>query len=1215
MSETVSKESASFSGCRIFISYSRADGRAFAEDFEKRIADEGLTSWRDIKNVEGGEDITPQVLRVINEVEHLVLIITRRAVASDWVRLEWMHARAHGVKVSPIIADTTLRKTDLPAWASRADIYDISEPERWTKLVQVLKGPGGTRRVPYMTGHLPANFVPRPVQFARAKELILNSRGGAVGLTTALVGAGGYGKTTLANFLCRDEDVRFEFSDGIVRIEIGKERASVLDLICDVIEKLDPDGDRPHFQDETIASEHLAQVIDKARLLLVIDDVWRESQLQPFMLGGPDCVRLVTTRRPNLLPQNYGAVNIDELAPDEAFELLTWELPVGKLVVAERLRALAHRLEGWAQMLEIGNAWLRQRIRLGEGLDEALARFNERLDFRGLEAFDPRDADARNRAIGLCVAASLDDLDLDERARFEELTILPEDEDAPVEIVAALWAWTGRLGALDAEDLLARLQELSLLQNLDLGGQTIRLHDNMKWLLRDRMGAARFVAAHGAMADTIRARGGGSWADLSSKELYGWRHGLRHLRAAGRGSEADALLTDYVWIRAKLSVGGAQTLLEAWQPPPQNEEAKTVGRAIGVSAPILARRPEQLPLQLWGRLGDTQTPRIATLSQAARADVAFLPAPRWPALTPPGPELLRLVGDRAMVTNVAFSPDGRRVASTSMASCRLWNSVTGAEIASLEGSFSGVTFSPDSTLVALRSWTGSLLLWNPENGTKAALGSIDDQFGWHGTSIAFSPDGTRVATAVGGSIRLFDVVTGAEFAGPPDRLAQTSAVAFSSNGLCMATADGRIVRVSDTTGKDIAVRGSQKEAFSRVVLSHGGSRVAAVTRNHAVRLWDAETGAEIALLRGHEHTVTDVAFSPDRNSVATSSMDGTFRIWNIKEGAQTALIGSTSLCVAFSEDSTRLATGEIDGTVRLWDVATIAEAASRHTRSGLWLGFSPDGNRAASASGDGTVKLWDTVTGIETTVLHGHEQFVTSLVFSPDGNRVATVSTDGTVRRWDAATGTATDVVRISDGQNRSLKLSPDGKRVAAATTWSHTVLLWQTATGATPAILRGHASKVNDIAFSPDGTFIATAGYTVRLWDAATGAEEANLRGCIDPICLAFAPNGLDVGAGCGDGTIHLWNRHAAEETAVLRGHKAAVSRITFASDGLRVVTASSDGMVLIWDVAGEAEAACIMLDAPVTAMTLRESTLGLSDALGNICIYDLTPHVKERK
>ena len=162
-------------------------------------------------------------------------------------------------------------------------------------------------------------------------------------------------------------------------------------------------------------------------------------------------------------------------------------------------------------MLEIANAWLRERVRLGEHLEAAVADFEERLDRRGLVAFDPNDAKERSQAISLSVDASLEDLATEDRTRYEELAILPEDEDLPVSIVAGLWARTGQLAASDTKDLLLRLRRLSLLQTLDLGAHTVRLHDNMKWLLRDRMGAERLAAAHGAMVEALRIRAGGSW--------------------------------------------------------------------------------------------------------------------------------------------------------------------------------------------------------------------------------------------------------------------------------------------------------------------------------------------------------------------------------------------------------------------------------------------------------------------------------------------------------------------------------------------------------------------------------------------------------------------------------------------------------------------------------------------------------------------------------
>jgi TIR domain len=131
---------------RIFISYSRGDGRDFAEAFERRLEHEGIRSWRDLKSMEAG-DIRPQVLRAIEDAKHFVLILSRRALSSDWIKREWSHARMMGKRVSPVLADPTLKRADLPAWMRREEVFEIDperdrNEERWKALVTVLHGDG-----------------------------------------------------------------------------------------------------------------------------------------------------------------------------------------------------------------------------------------------------------------------------------------------------------------------------------------------------------------------------------------------------------------------------------------------------------------------------------------------------------------------------------------------------------------------------------------------------------------------------------------------------------------------------------------------------------------------------------------------------------------------------------------------------------------------------------------------------------------------------------------------------------------------------------------------------------------------------------------------------------------------------------------------------------------------------------------------------------------
>jgi TIR domain/NB-ARC domain len=413
---------------RIFISYSRGDGRQFAEAFERRLETVGIRSWRDLKSM-GGGDILPQVLRAIESTSHFVLILSRRALSSDWIKREWSHARLMGKKVSPVLADPNIKRSELPAWIRREEIYEITETERWTQLVRVLEGPGEVRRAPWMPGDEPPDgFVPRPAEYQALKEAVLTAPSNKpVALTTALVGAGGYGKTILANVLCRDDDIWFEFSDGILRVEVGKEREDVTGLVIDLIEKLEPEGKRPGFQDIVTASEHLGELIGESRILLVIDDVWREAQLRPFLRGGPNCVRLVTTRLPQVLPDSHIPIVIDEMRSEEALSLISAKLPeADRPATRIRLAALADRLGNWAQMLGIANGWMRSRVSQGESVEKAIEGFERRLSARGLTGFDPKNAQERSRAIRVCVEASLEDLAKEELARFGELAVLPE---------------------------------------------------------------------------------------------------------------------------------------------------------------------------------------------------------------------------------------------------------------------------------------------------------------------------------------------------------------------------------------------------------------------------------------------------------------------------------------------------------------------------------------------------------------------------------------------------------------------------------------------------------------------------------------------------------------------------------------------------------------------------------------------------------------------
>jgi WD40 repeat protein len=971
---------------RIFISYSRADGRAFAEAFERRLEGAGIKSWRDLKSMEG-DDIRPQVLNAIENVEHFVLILSRRALDSNWVEREWRQARLLGRKVSPVLADRCIKRSDLPRWIRRAEIFDIAEPERWRKLVHVLEGPGNARRVSFWSGDLPSSFVPRPIKYAELKEAVLSeSTGTAGGKTVGLVGAGGYGKTTLANALCRDQDVGFEFDDGILRIEVGRERADVTSLIVALIGQLDPHGERPAFQDVQPASEHLAQLVGEARLLLVIDDVWREAQLRPFLRGGPNCVRLVTTRVSQVFQgSSYTAIDVDEMLKEEAVDLLSVGLSgAGGSTVRHRLPTLAKRLGYWAQMLDITNGWIRGWISDGGRLREAVDEFEKRLDDGGLTAFDPDEAQdetlggetLRNRAIRICVEASLKDETPDNLARFCELAVLPAGEDVPLSAVEALWSETGKLKGTRSVDLVQRFHSRSLVQrlNLDLGARTVRLHDNVLWYLRDRIGPGGCRSAHAAMVRAIGSACARKWETLPPSDVYGWRFLIRHLRGASQDAKADRLLTDYVWIRAKLRVVGARDLFDSYLPerwgaasaqprprrgrsPSPGAGAQLIGHAIALSLPALASNPQELPRQIYGRLGTSEHSAVRAIVAASRLDPDIRPAPRWPGLTSPGAEQLRLVGHEGAARSACFSPDGVLILTASDDhTARLWEAATGQELAALRG-----------------------------------------HEGWV-TGACFSPDGAQILTAsYDCTARLWDA----------------------------------------TTREELAVLGGHQDWVNSASFSADGARILTASSDQTARLWDGANGRELATLRGHTAGVRSACFSRDGARIVTACDDGSVRLWDAGAGQEIATLRgheSWAQSASFSPDSTRiLSSGEA---ARLWDAATGQELVALHGHEGGVLSacFSGDGLRILTTSADGPVRLWDARNGEELVALRGHEAGVLSACFSRDGACILTASNDCTVRLWNARSGQWTAARRGHEKGVTSTYFSPDGASLPLAT-------------------------------------------------------------------------------------------------------------------------------------------------------------------------------------
>jgi hypothetical protein len=305
---------------RIFISYSRKDGAKFAACLRKQLEAKDLSVWQDLVALEPGPYWWSQIENAIRSkaLEHFVLVVTPAALDSDYVRREIRLARQEGKTVSPVKGPGLGDLNNLPRWIGQ--LCDLDLTEHRTRLIRVLQGPSTQKRVAMMAPKPPADFVQRPAEFDALKKMLLDAKGDAVAITAALRGAGGYGKMTLATALAHDSEVQDAYFDGILWVTLGEKPENLVSIISDLVEILS--SERPGLENINAAAAKLGETLGDRRILMIIDDAWREQDLRPFMQGGPNTTRLVTTRNDHILPSNALRQGVDAMRGDEALALL-----------------------------------------------------------------------------------------------------------------------------------------------------------------------------------------------------------------------------------------------------------------------------------------------------------------------------------------------------------------------------------------------------------------------------------------------------------------------------------------------------------------------------------------------------------------------------------------------------------------------------------------------------------------------------------------------------------------------------------------------------------------------------------------------------------------------------------------------------------------------------------------------------------------------------
>ncbi len=763
---------------RIFISYARSDGEDFARNLRCRLIEEySFAVWQDRTKMQVGEAWWQQIVAALtNEhVEYMVLVMTPAAMRSDMVRKEWRLARQEGVCVLPVIAAPDLDFQSLPHWMRAVHFTDPGIDEEWTRFIRTLESPCHEKRVPFMAEDLPEDFVQRSYEFNKLVSCLLDCEcEDAIAITAALRGAGGYGKTSLAKALCHDERILEAFYDGILWVTLGENPGDLTGRVEDLIEILS--GERSGFARLDAATSRLAELLADRHILIVIDDVWNRAHLKPFVQGGPLCARLITTRDNSSLPESAARIPVDAMQKDEAVELLKIGLPPAD---HEALQNLAADLGEWPLLLKLVNSALREHVSQSLDINQALAYVNEDLSELGLTAFDAEDPLARDQAVAATLGLSLKHLNEDERARFGELAIFPEDVNIPLSALEKLWGMT----AVHTRRLSQKLyHRLSLLQTYDAADPTIRLHDVVRKYLIQEEGET-LPSIHEQFLDSYGLE---RWIDIPANESYLWTHLAYHLVEAGRKEELRQLLFDFDWIQAKLEGTDVNSLIADYDYLSDDSDLRLVQGAIRLSAHVLARDKTQLAGQLLGRLKTFQESRIQSmLNQAREWEGDLWLCPHAASLIPPGGPLIRtLEGHTISVDAVAVTPDGKHAISGSGDdTLKVWDLESGEEIQTLTGHTSpvkGVAVTPDGRHAVSGSRDNTLRVWDIASGEE--IRTLVGHTGSVG-AVAVTPDGKHaISGSEDATLKVWDIESGEEIQTLKGHISSVGAVAVTPDG-------------------------------------------------------------------------------------------------------------------------------------------------------------------------------------------------------------------------------------------------------------------------------------------------------------------------------------------------------------------------------------------------------------------------------------------------
>jgi len=1101
----------------VFISYAHGDGGSLAARLQRDLEGSGFDVWRDKSRLQAGDRWTNEVEAALDRAEVVLALLSEGSFTSDTCRAEQVWALDAGKRVIPVKVQRDckgqLRLQNLQ-WLDFSDLASYDE-----RFQELLKGMGERGEVlaaaPFHNNAPPPpdNFVDRPEILARLRDALFQDAPHRNIAVTALLGMGGIGKTVLAQALCQQAEVQHTFPAGIFWFTIGKESRLRFDQRLKGVPELNQLLGA-YQGEEACVSQYRNALQDRAALI-VLDDVWRAFDIEPFQTESPRSRLLITTRDADIA-SSFGAREFTAELPAhaEAREVLAKWAGLAN----DSLPPQAEEVIGECGSLPLALAMIGAQLRgKPSGYWDLVLGYLRHADMAKIKARFPEPHTGLFRAIQV----SVDALQRDDPVAAQDylaLAVLLEDMAAAPAVQRTIW----NVDETKALETAERLVGLSLAQR-DAPSGGIRLHglqmDYVRAQYPDPEALALILGAVRLSAHVIEKD-----PRQFASQVVGRLLPHREVPAIQLFIDEIAAGAPRPWLR----------LLHPALDPPGGPLLRTLeghssfvsGVAVTPDGKFAVSASADKTLKVW----DLDSGRALRTLKGHSDDVtgvAVTPDGRravsasedrtlkvWDLDT--GQALLTLEGHSDQVTGVAVTADGKRAVSASEdKTLKVWDLNSGRALRTLKGhshQVTGVAVTADGKRAVSASWDESLKVWDLDTGRVLRTLAV------HSASVsgvAVTLDGKRViSTSWDGTLKVWDLETGDALRTLANHSRGVTGVAVTADGKCAVSAswDNTLKVWNLETGRELQTLEGHLGPVSGVAVTPDGKCVVSASHDKTLKVWDLETGGARRTLAGHSNRINGMAMTVDGKGAVSASDDGTLKVWDMKTGGELLLLAGRSGAVhsvAVTPNGKCAVCAFWDKTLKVLGLGANFTLRTLQGHSGPVFGVSvtPDGRRAVSASADKTLKVWDLGTGRELGTLEGHSEWVYGVAVTPDGTRAVSASWDHTLMVWDLETGGALGVLTGHSDRIYSVAVMTDGKHAVSAS-GDQTLKIWDLDTGRALRTLAGHSDTVQGVAVTADGKRAVSASWdhTVKVWDLDTAQLFATFY-CDPPVrCCVFA-------------------------------------------------------------------------------------------------------------